>query len=61
MTVTSELHTQEYRAMGLKIVIDGIGPREGLLQGRREEQFGMMMMMMFLMMMMMFITIFAGD
>ena len=31
MTVTSKLHTQEYRDIELNIVIDEIGPGEGLL------------------------------
>ena len=31
VTVTSKLHTQEYRDIELNIVVDEIGPGEGLL------------------------------
>ena len=39
VTVTSKLHTQEYRDIELNIVIDEIGPGEGLLdrgESRRD-------------------------
>ena len=37
MTVTSKLHTQEYRDIELNIVVDEIGPGEGLLDSGGSE------------------------
>ena len=39
MTVTSKLHTQEYRDIELNIVVDEIGPGEGLLDSGGIETF----------------------
>ena len=38
MTVTSKLHTQEYRETELNIVIDEIGPGEGRLKLEGETE-----------------------